>query len=394
MQFVESKNLKPGMRLAKPIYNKMGVLLYDRNTLLSIQSIKSIENFGLIGIFILEPAEPLPPLSQEDLQFEQFQTIYMFRVKEIMDRLMKEERPNTLHDLVEGILTRYGSLDHKMNFTQNLRSSADFVYKHSISTAILAAMVAHVLKCTHTEKYNLVTAALLYDLGYLFVPRTVLDKGDSLASEDKKVIDECRRKGYELLSPESNKFDLPKETLNMLPQIHNAIYTGNRNAYKENNWKIGSLIIIIADMFDRLTAMNLNHPPISEVAAMRYLHEYPELYHPKAVAALAHCIHILPAGCSVDLSNGHKGIVLVENPNDFLAPLILDINNNQLYDLASTRMAQKMQIIDIMKTMDNRIVIDTNTLKSYVGDSTIQKTMTRYQQRRAQKLAEGIEPMK
>ena len=47
MQFVRSQDLKPGMRLAKPIYNKMGVLLYERNTKLTLQSINSIDNFGL-----------------------------------------------------------------------------------------------------------------------------------------------------------------------------------------------------------------------------------------------------------------------------------------------------------------------------------------------------------
>ena len=82
MQFVKTADLKPGMRLAKPIYNKMGVLLYERDTLLTMQGINSIENFGLIGIFILEPAEPVPPLSREDLEFEQFQTIYFFKLKE------------------------------------------------------------------------------------------------------------------------------------------------------------------------------------------------------------------------------------------------------------------------------------------------------------------------
>ena len=93
MQFVEIKDLKPGMRLAKPIYNKLGVMLYDRNSFLTAAGIKSIENFGLIGLFILEPAEPLPPVSQEDLEFEKFQIVYMFRVKEIMDRLKNEQAP-------------------------------------------------------------------------------------------------------------------------------------------------------------------------------------------------------------------------------------------------------------------------------------------------------------
>ena len=137
MQFVKTADLKPGMRLAKPIYNKMGVLLYERDTLLTMQGINSIENFGLIGIFILEPAEPVPPLSREDLEFEQFQTIYVFKLKENMDRLQANQAPVSLSDLVRDIQTHYGSLDHKLNFAQNLRSSADFVYKHSISVGIL-----------------------------------------------------------------------------------------------------------------------------------------------------------------------------------------------------------------------------------------------------------------
>ena len=109
MQFVEIKDLKPGMRLAKPIYNKMGVMLYDRNTSLAASGIKNIENFGLIGLFILEPAEPLPPLSEEELRFEQFQTIYMFQIRKIMHLLQNDNEPETLHELVADILKHYGT---------------------------------------------------------------------------------------------------------------------------------------------------------------------------------------------------------------------------------------------------------------------------------------------
>ena len=61
MKFVKTDDLKIGMRLAKPIYNKKGVLLYDRNSKLTYQGIESVKNFHLIGIYVLEPAEPLPP---------------------------------------------------------------------------------------------------------------------------------------------------------------------------------------------------------------------------------------------------------------------------------------------------------------------------------------------
>ena len=80
MHFVKTEDLCPGMRLAKPIYNRLGVLLYERNTELTPQGINSIRKFSLIGIYVLDPAEPLPPLSEEESHFEQFQTMYMFRL--------------------------------------------------------------------------------------------------------------------------------------------------------------------------------------------------------------------------------------------------------------------------------------------------------------------------
>ena len=70
MIFVPTDELKVGMRLAKPIYNKNGVLLYERNTKLTLQGIYSVKNFELIGLYILEPAEPLPPMTPEDVEFE------------------------------------------------------------------------------------------------------------------------------------------------------------------------------------------------------------------------------------------------------------------------------------------------------------------------------------
>ena len=43
--------------------------------------IESVKNFGLIGLYILEPAEPLPPMSEEEIEFERYQTIGVFSIK-------------------------------------------------------------------------------------------------------------------------------------------------------------------------------------------------------------------------------------------------------------------------------------------------------------------------
>ena len=127
MKFVRTEDLKAGMRLAKPIYNKKGVLLYERNSALTAPGIASAKNFGLIGVYILEPAEPLPPLSREDLEFEQLQTVYIFRLREVLNCITERRKLEKYPVFLEDILSHYGSLKHRVNFNQNLRSSDDFM---------------------------------------------------------------------------------------------------------------------------------------------------------------------------------------------------------------------------------------------------------------------------
>ena len=108
--------------------------------------------------------------------------------------------------------------------------------------------------------------------------------------------------------------------------------------------------------------------------------ETPEKYNPEIVDNLAKSIHIVPAGASVDLSTKDKGIVLVENPNDFMRPLLLRLSNNQLYDLSIDRIYSHMKIIDIMKTMDNRIAIDEDTLKQFQTDDRISSIAKKFKE--------------
>ena len=56
MLFVKVDELKPGMRLGKPIYNKNGVLFYDRDSKLTMLAIYAIKYFWLLGLYILDPA--------------------------------------------------------------------------------------------------------------------------------------------------------------------------------------------------------------------------------------------------------------------------------------------------------------------------------------------------
>lgn len=388
MQFVKTCDLKPGMRLAKPIYNKMGVMLYERDTKLNAQGIESIKNFNLIGIYILEPAEPVPPLSEEDIAFEQFQTISMFQLRTIMEQIRNDTPPAGLNELVNKIITSYGSLDHKLNFTQNLRSSSDYTYKHAISTAILAAMISNTLSSTYEIKAACVTAALLYDIGYLLVPQDILDKGNRLTPADQKTIQECRKLGFEKLNPSSYSF-LDKTVLKMISQIIYVTNPADRDPEEKIALLNSTKLLKVADAFDRMTAMSLDKEPVSEIIAIRHLFDQPDQFDSRIVSALSTSINILPTGCCVDLSSNDKAMILMENPDNFMQPLILKFSDNRIYDLRDPEVYQEIQIKDIMKTMDNRIMIDEATLKHFYADDVIKKAADDFRRKKAELIRKG-----
>lgn len=388
MQFIEINKLKPGMRLAKPIYNKIGVMLYDRDTKLTIKGINSIAKFNLIGLYILEPAEPLPPLSQEDLDFEQFQTVSVFQIRDIMMQIITNQEPSDLGKLTQNILRRYGTMDHKLNFTQSIRSTSDYVYKQSINAAILTAMISNQLGSSYNEQLKYITAALLYNIGYLFLDQQqILNKHKQFSQLELDMLNQAKKRGLDKLSEERLSDMFPPGALEIITQI--ILTSGAESDSQNQNAKLlpGTKILRVADTYDRMTAMNMEESPVSEVSAIRHIKRHAEKYEPACVNALVHAIKLLPAGCSVDLSNGEKALVIEENPLNFQAPLVLQFSDNKILDLSDPAVAEKVHIVDTMKTMDNRITIDHETLEKFQTDENLSSTLARF--RRAKARAEG-----
>ena len=69
------------------------------------------------------------------------------------------------------------------------------------------------------EARALITAALLYDFGYLYVPQSVLDKGDDLTESDLNFIQMNLERGYETIRPRYEECELPKVSLEIIQQM-------------------------------------------------------------------------------------------------------------------------------------------------------------------------------
>lgn len=381
MQFIRSVELRPGLRIAKPIYNKDGVLLYERGSKLTIPAITSIRNFDLIGIYVLEPAEPLPPFTKQDIEFEQAQTIYLFKLKDLYDKIYKRQPLDKLDALLNDIISRYGSLNDRVNFNQNLRSAHDFMYKHATSVAILTTMLARHIDVSDEDYKSLVTAALLYGFGYRFLSRNVMDKEEEFSEFDRKSKQAALEKGLSYLCMSTDPIPYLPKAIRLMEYLILSANPDRKQEHPAEDILLLSEVLKVAIQFDFLTGMLMGYKPQSEIMAMKHLQSHPLEYNDTIVTILGQCIHIVPKGASVDLSTGDKAVILVENHKDFMKPVILRLKDNQVYDLNDPSVYKRIQIVDIMKTMDNRIEIDAETIKQFKADPKLIEMTKRIRER-------------
>ncbi len=354
MLFIKSDELKTGMRLAKPIYNKNGVMLYERNSKLTRQGIVSIQNFGLIGVYILEPAEPVPPMSEDDIEF--------------LDDVAAQKEPKGMYPFANQVIKKYGSLYHKINFVQNLRSTEDYVYKHALNTAILCALISKKMELDFKAQLDVVVGGILHDIGELMMPLALRKiKKEERSEEDEKKINTYYYAGYQLINKDYELDAGVKRTTTLA--MRDLYQIGDADVI-QNTKKINEVEILkVASVFDTMTAMKFEEEPMSEITALRYLLDGANGYDQLVVQALVDSINVLQPGVCVDLSNGDKGLVITENPTDILHPFVLSFRDNQILNLADSSVASGVHIVDIMKTMDNRHIVDHEALAKYKGET-------------------------
>lgn len=356
MLFVKTAELKAGMRLARPIYSKEGVLLYERNSKLTSQSINSVRNFGLIGIFILEPAEPVPPMTKDDIEFERFQTMNVYAIEDELSKIIQTQRAAKTQVITANVIRTYGHLDKKINFVQNLRSKEDYVCKHALNVAILCAMITHVMNMKLDEQLDTIIAAIVHDIGKLMLGKSAPER---LA--DAEAVESFEMQGFDLVDKAFSSNPGVKRICVQAQKMQSNFEKGIYNA--DIKLVPGAKVLLVANMYDEMTAMQFEGEPASEVRALRLLLENPDVFDPSVVDAMIKSINILGAGSCVELNTGEKGLVLVQNNENILRPMILTFDTNMIVDLGNEMAYGDMEIKDIMKTMDNRYVIDTEALK-------------------------------
>lgn len=359
MEFVRMEDLKAGMRLARPIYNKKGVMLFERDTKLTDQGIDSVKNFGLLGMYILDPSEPLPPMSEEDMESEHFQITTGFSIQEELEKLKETGKQTKIENIAGMIIKKYGHLDEKITFYQNLRSQDDYISRHALNVATLCAMITHVMNIRVEEQTQTVQAALVHDIGKLSVSNEFLYAKEP-SEEIRSEIRDKQSAGLDILEQAFRNGTMLKRICSQAARLQASI-DSEEEKLSGGKLFVGAKILLVANRYDELTAMDLQGKAESEVKALQEFEQYPDIYDEEVVDALIRSVNILFPGNSVELNTGERALVLAGNPANVLRPTVLTFNDNTILDLSLPE-NRDFHVVDIVKTLDNRHIMDTDTI--------------------------------
>lgn len=324
MRYIPTLCLREGMTVGKNIYGNNGQLLLTKGTIITNGHIESVKKKGFSGIYIEDALSS--DIEIESIVSDQLRQKTVKGLKDVfiaIDTGSKEkydkidELKYQVEDIVDEILN-YNSLMINM---VDLKYFDDYTYQHSVNVAVLSIIIGVALKLNRNKLYLLGLAALLHDIGKVFIKKEILNKPGKLTDEEFEIIKNHVVYGYNYLKKE---FNFPVQSF-MGALDHHEKYdgTGYPNQKAGNKISLYGRIISIADVYDALSSERPYRVAMLPSEATEYLMGGAgSSFDYELVKLFVRKVAPYPLGTCVVLTNGYKGIVINNHDDACLRPKI------------------------------------------------------------------------
>lgn len=320
MRYLRIDQLREGMISVRPLFSGRTLLL-AANKVLTDSVIRLLYENKFRGIYIYDECKDydsfveLIDLNTRRNLIESLDTLdvdgLMYSSSIIVDRLLQRE--DLIVDLNE--LYMYDCS----------------TYEHSLNVAITSTACGIHMGLPEEILPELATAAMLHDIGKLLIPSEILNKKGELTREERLLIEEHPRLGYDMLY----------DDVSVTPRIRAAILCHHEND-DGTGYPVGlggkaipllARIIHVADVYDALCRKRAYKDKFLHTESIEYLlGGSGTLFDIDVVKNFLQVIVVYPIGCSIELSNGSTAQV-VKNFSEFpLRPKV--VSNGIVIDLA------------------------------------------------------------
>lgn len=349
MRYIAMANINPGMALGQDIYDGEGRLLLAKHVILNIEYIANLQNQGFPGLYIDDEFTngiQIQEIISPEVRREALKGVHdLFLEQNHKQNAASDEQK--IKSMVLNVVDEILSNGDVMCNMLDLKTYDDYTYFHSVNVAVISAMMGAQYGMTRDELSILTSAAMLHDIGKKFLEVDVLNAPRALTEEEKKIVLEHPRLGFEFL----------RETYNFPSLVYSSVlehhewYNGEGYPLKRagDDIPIYARIIKVADVYDAMCSKRPYREPSQPSEIVEYIMGRSGMeFAPEIVELFLAKIAVYPVGCEVELSNGQHAVV-IENFNDFiLRPLVKIIDTGKELNLMLDREARNVTIVRLV----------------------------------------------
>jgi HD-GYP domain-containing protein (c-di-GMP phosphodiesterase class II) len=325
MRYVSVSHLKEGMIIGKPFYGSMNELLLQKGVALSEAFISRIKEMQYSGLYIQDKLSE--DIEVKDIISDDLRRNITTEVRRLMTGLDSAgakdfgERMEQIAALLGELIDEIIASDSQIVDIHDLKVFDLYTYQHSVNVCVLCCVIGTVLQLNRRKLYNLGMAALLHDIGKMFVDKDILNKPGKLTHDEFEIMKQHSILGYQCLK---GKAHLPGMVTVPILQHHEKYNgLGYPDGLKGSEISLFAQIISVADVYDAITSKRPYHDAILPSEAYEFIMGNAGIsFAPEVVDVFTKNIAPFPLGAHVQLSNGLTGIVYKNYDKCLTRPLI------------------------------------------------------------------------
>lgn len=354
MRYIPSNCMRPGQKLAVNLTLDDDRIFLSNKVLLTDSLIERIKSIGFQGAYVEDDISKdlvVANVISQEIKVrakEEIKTLFC-NVENSNDEGVKKST-KIIHYVVEDMVEQILKSSKTMVNIVDIRTFDDYTYSHCLNVAVLSVVMGTVLELNKKILQDLAIAALVHDIGKVFIDKCIINKPGILVPEEFDQMKEHSLKGYEYLRKYIRfSTDIMRGVLE-----HHEKYNGEGYPYhlSGGNISLFGRIICIADVYDALTSDRPYRSAMLPSDAIEYIMSgYNTLFDPELVNVFIRKIASYPIGTCVELSNGKTGIVIQNSEGLGQRPVIrlieagvqtetvIDLNSDQNLNITIQHLA-------------------------------------------------------
>jgi putative nucleotidyltransferase with HDIG domain len=353
MRLIHVEELKPNMKLAKPIYDDKSNLLINVNCENLHTYKKRLLNLGIKHIYINDRKSR--GIEVEEVIDDELRMKYQKVVRKTFANIKQNKKINideiktSISNLVDEILNNNNVLVNLVD----IKSTDSYTFQHSVNVATLSILLAKNLNYDRSDLIKIGIGAMLHDIGKLAIPEEILKKPGKLDEEEYAIIQKHPSLGYQ--NTKTNQQISPLSRIIILYHHEKVDGSGYPDGLIKEDIHEFARIVAVTDVFDALTSDRCYRNRWTTRKAVDFLISKSGVdFDTKFVREFMKHIAIFPNGTTVKLNTGEKAIIKEQNNQAPTRPVIRIITDEEENEL------EEYKVINLMNQLNLIIEDDLN----------------------------------